>query len=424
MSSWVVPFYFFILGAALLLTVMGLWFTAIMSVIDRWSKRLFVAYFSSMFVCEIVSLVDIMIVYSYRSINTLLMVMAFIETLFLSLPLPLLTAYIIHRRGDNLKKSKAFYTSLALWCIFVLLLSSTFFSKFVYSFTPDGEFLRGAGYTPMVIPLIAISAINFVATICSRKKLSRKYFISFIIASLPLTATLTIQAFIDIVPLVDISYVLSAVSMLGLIMSAQIEEHIRQQEEIANQRASVMVLQMRPHFIYNSMMTIYHLCKQDADKAQQVTLDFTNYLRKNFKAIASEDTIPFSAELEHTKTYLAVEQAQHEDMLALDYDVQFVNFRLPPLTLQPLVENAVKHGLNPNSDEPLRISVKTSLTENGVTITVEDTGAGFNPNDESIQPTALANISGRLEMMCNGTLKIESAEGKGTTVTIFVPIKK
>lgn len=124
--------------------------------------------------------------------------------------------------------------------------------------------------------------------------------------------------------------------MCYFIVSDQIIHNFHQQREIANQRASVMVLQMRPHFIYNTMMSIYYLCKQDADKAQQVTLDFTTYLRKNFTAVASEEAVPFKDELEHTKAYLAVEQAQHEDMLCVDYDTPHIDFKVPPLTLQPL----------------------------------------------------------------------------------------
>ena len=422
MSSWVVPFYFFILGAALLLTLMGLLFAAIIPVIDRWSKRLFIAYFSSLLICSVASLVDMML-FLNQPIGALQKAMAFVESFFLSLPLPLLTVYIVHRRGDNVKKSKVLLSTLILWSVTVLLLASTFFSNFIYYVTPESEFLRGEGYPLMILPMIAISAINSIVAVCSQKKLSRKYFISFMIASLPLTVALSVQAFAEITPLVDISMVVSAVSMLGLIMAEQIEQYTRSQQEIANQKMSVMVLQMRPHFIYNSMMTIYHLCKQDADKAQQVTLDFTNYLRKNFKAIAKEGTIPFTDELEHTRTYLAVEQAQHEDMLVVEYDTPVVNFRLPPLTLQPLVENAVKHGLNPNSDEPLRITVKTHLSDNCVTITVEDTGAGFNPTDESKPHTALANIKQRLEMMCKGTITITSSKGSGTTVKITIPAK-
>ena len=85
--------------------------------------------------------------------------------------------------------------------------------------------------------------------------------------------------------------VLFGLVMFGLILADNMDQFMHQQREIAMQKASINVLQMRPHFIYNTMMSIYYLCKQDPDKAQQVTLDFTSYLRKNFTAIASEETI-------------------------------------------------------------------------------------------------------------------------------------
>lgn len=209
--------------------------------------------------------------------------------------------------------------------------------------------------------------------------------------------------------------------MFGLILSDNMEQYARQQQEIAHQRASVMVLQMRPHFIYNTMMTIYYLCKQDADKAQEVTLDFTEYLRKNFSAIASENTIPFADELKHTQTYLAVEQAQHEDNLFIEFDTPHTRFRVPPLTLQPLVENAVKHGMDIEGD-PLHIYVKTRLTNSGSEIIVENDGHGFNPADDNEPHIALNNIRQRLEMMCKGKLKIAPREGGGTVVTVFIPM--
>lgn len=184
-----------------------------------------------------------------------------------------------------------------------------------------------------------------------------------------------------------------------------------------------MVLQMRPHFIFNTMMSIYYLCDQDPQKAKTVTLDFTFYLRKNFSAIASEDTVPFSDELEHTRAYLAVEQAQFEDALFIDFETQYRAFRLPPLTLQPIVENAVKHGMVSSSD-PIHISVVTRHSNNAVEITVEDDGVGFDPTgavDDNEPHIALNNIRERLKMMCNGKMTIDSREGCGTSVKITIP---
>ena len=103
-----------------------------------------------------------------------------------------------------------------------------------------------------------------------------------------------------------------------------------------------------------------------------MVLDFTNNLRKNFNAIAGADTISFSEELEHTRAYLAVELAQFEDSLVVEYDTPFTQFRLPPLTLQPIVENAVKHGMDPDASDPLIISIRTENTDGGSRIIVED----------------------------------------------------
>lgn len=90
----------------------------------------------------------------------------------------------------------------------------------------------------------------------------------------------------------------------------QVDQYISQQKELSDQRAKILVLQMRPHFIYNTMMSIYYLCAQNSQKAQQVILDFSIYLRKNFTAITKKETVPFSEELEHTRAYLAVEQVR------------------------------------------------------------------------------------------------------------------
>ena len=214
----------------------------------------------------------------------------------------------------------------------------------------------------------------------------------------------------------------SAAIMLLFIINDQTDEHLRQAEENARQRTSIAVLQMRPHFIYNTMMSIYYLIEQDAEKARQVTLDFTSYLRKNFTAVAKEDTIPFVEELEHTRAYLAVEKVRFEDRLFVEFDTPHTMFRLPPLTLQPIVENSVKYGVDPELD-PLHISVSTRETDDGFEVVVDDTGPGFGFSDNNEPHVALANISERLRIMCGGRLSIAPREGGGISVTVFIPKK-
>ena len=343
------------------------------------------------------------------------------------LPLPMVTVYLLHCCGENPRRSRLLRAVFVLLAVYYLVLVSAVFVEGYISVAPDGNMTYGPLYPLVLLPPIAIMLLNLAGTIRRRKQISRKTFLSFLIAILPITVALSIQLFMEVIPLIDICYILSALIMYGFALSDQIErdrqnqrEILRQRQEIAHERASVMVLQMRPHFIYNTLMSIYSLCNQDPQKARQVTMDFTNYLRKNFNAVSSENTIPFSAELEHTRTYLAVEQAQHEEMLTVDFDTPVIHFRLPPLTLQPLVENAVKHGMNPDA-APLHISIKTRKTDSGSEIIVSDNGPGFEPASEGGPHIALMNIRQRLEMMCGGKMAILPRKGGGTVVKLTIP---
>jgi sensor histidine kinase YesM len=200
---------------------------------------------------------------------------------------------------------------------------------------------------------------------------------------------------------------------------------MKQREENLEAQASILVLQMRPHFIYNTMTSIYYLCEQDPKKAMKTIDDFTNYLRKNFSAVAKRGTIPFSEELSHVRTYLEIEKTRFEGNLFVDFDIPYTSFRIPPLTLQPIVENSVKYGVDPELD-PLHITISTREVSSGSEITVSDTGPGFPENqefekDDREPHIALNNIRERLALLCDGTLTISPGEEGGTVVKIFIP---
>ena len=419
-------FYLFMSGAALLLCVLGLWFAAIMPGIDRWNKRFSLIYFVILLLCCLSGLFEI-IVY-YTSVSSWAMYLALlIESVLILMPLPMLTVYLLHcafaMNGNDMRSSKLLKIVLFLCAgsIIMLLIAPFTSEPFIFFYVmPDKNYYRGPLYPLLPLPPAVIMFLNLAATIQQRKHLSRKVFLSLVIAALPLTAAMFAQIFIDVFPLIDISFVLSAVSMYSLILSDQIDLVLRNQLEIAEQKAKIMVMQMRPHFIYNTMTSIYCLCNQDTVLARQVILDFTNYLRKNFTAIASSEPIPFSSELEHTRAYLAVEQAQYKDSLFIDYDIQHVMFRVPPLTLQPIVENAVKHGRDPYAGA-FHISIKTRRTNSVSEITVADDGRGLSSNFNLKQHTTLNNIQERLKIMCGGSLSIKPNDGGGTLVIVTIP---
>lgn len=140
------------------------------------------------------------------------------------------------------------------------------------------------------------------------------------------------------------------------------------------------------------------------------------------QAIAKEGMIPFTEELEHTKAYLEVEQARFAGQLFVKFDTQNTFFLIPPLTLQPIVENAIKHGLDPDLD-PLYVSVLIRETEKENEIIVEDSGPGFVLPVDQEQYITIKNIRERLKMMCSGSPEIEPREAGGTKVTIRIPVK-
>ena len=406
-------------GALLVMMALGIALSALISASDRWSKRYFIALFSLLFLCSL-SCYLAMIFWYDPDMAAVERVVYFFESVSLSSLTVLPTVFLLHCCGENPRRSVLTKTVSALWSVYSVMLIAAQFTNAFYYVTPDNRYFRGPLFALLMSPLVIIMLLNVVCTIRRRKKLSRRYFVALLIYLIPMTAALLVHMFYSVEIIIVFCMALFALIMFGLIISDNVRQNLRQQRELANQRASVMVLQMRPHFISNTMVTIYHLCGQDPEKARQVTLDFTNYLRRNFSAIASEDAVPFTDELKHTHAYLAVEQVLHEDSLFTQFDTPHTLFRVPPLTLQPLVDNAVKHAMDPNG-KPLHIFVKTAQTASGSEIIVENDGADFVPADDNEPHIALKNIRERLQLLCGGELQIAPRDGGGTVVTVFIP---
>ena len=420
MTEWVDIVVYTLGGALLMMMAVGIALSALLPALDRWSKRYFITLFSLLLLYVIAMFADA-IIYKDPKMAAMENVIYITEYLFFSVLTLMPILLLLHRCSESIKNSVLFRTVVALWIIFLLIVVFAQFTDFIYYTDENNHYYRGPGYVLLLIPLIVIIILNIAAVFRRHKKLSKKYFIGLLVYLFTMTVAVVMHMLIAVDMMVVFGIALCALTMFGFIISDNMEQYMRQQREIAHQRSSVMVLQMRPHFIYNTMMGIYYLCDQDPAKAKQVTLDFTSYLRKNFTAIASEEMIPFNDELEHTRAYLAVEQAQFEDSLFVSFDTPHTMFRVPPLTLQPIVENAVKHGMNESCD-PIHISVVTRQTDVSSEIIVNDDGPGFKPTDDDEPHIALNNIRQRLELMCGGTLEVAPREGGGTSVKVTIPI--
>ncbi|WP_407384302.1 sensor histidine kinase [Ruminococcus sp.] len=399
MMDWTTYFSAVIDLTTLLLGVLGILITFILRDTESQWRKFCIVFFSAMILKTAAALIGQLAALYWKNIP-LQTACDFLGVLFSSTIIPLLTLYILRCCSQEPRKSFLWKLILSLWGLSAAAAVGDLLQR---TLLPGGiEQKRWLILVYLLFTAISL-IVSLIAVIRRRKQLSKLQFILILV------------------------YLLAPVSIMLLAMELMLfidqgKRYLKQKEELANQKASLAVLQMRPHFIYNTMTSIYYLIEQDAPKAQQVTLDFTDYLRKNFTAIAKEGTIPFAEELEHTRAYLAVEQVRFEGKLFVEFDAPYTSFRLPPLTLQPIVENAVKHGVDPDLD-PLTIRIQTREVKNGVEITVADTGPGFGVKDNDEPHIALANIRERLEMMCKGTLTVSEREGGGTVVSIFVSQK-
>lgn len=189
----------------------------------------------------------------------------------------------------------------------------------------------------------------------------------------------------------------------------------------AEQRIQIMMTQIRPHFLYNTLMTIQALCRKDPQKAYDTIGNFSLYLRQNIDTLDQSDLIPVEKELEHAKAYAEIEKLRFSSF-QMQYVIEDTDFLLPPLTVQPMVENAIRHGVYKKKDGVVRL--ETRRTAHFHEILISDNGAGFDPekvNTADRQHIGIRNVRERIEKMCRGSLSIESREGEGTTVIIRIP---
>ncbi|MBE5743495.1 MAG: hypothetical protein E7358_02125 [Clostridiales bacterium] len=191
--------------------------------------------------------------------------------------------------------------------------------------------------------------------------------------------------------------------------------------QLTESRVSTMMSQIRPHFIYNTLGSIEQLCELDPQKAGELVHDFAKYLRGNFGELDNPKPILMSKEMEHVHHYINIENVRFPDMTFF-FEMNSNDFHIPALTIQPIVENAIKHGLMKLSKGGT-IKVVSYETEQSYCVTVEDDGAGFDTAvllDER-KHVGIRNIRGRLKAMVNGSLEIESKIGQGTKVLITIP---
>ncbi len=225
-----------------------------------------------------------------------------------------------------------------------------------------------------------------------------------------------------------LAILLYALDILGIsirMIYRKMQENQELEERLKRSRAELMASQIRPHFIYNTLNSIRALIRVDPETAMRTVNDFSTYLRSNLDHVVDREMIPFSDELRHIQAYLNIEQVRFEERLQVEMDIRAKSFRVPPLSIQPLVENAVKHGICRKMSGGT-VTVRSYEEKDACVVEVLDDGVGFDvsaaespENEDGLGHVGLKNICFRVQEIAGGSLSVESQPGVGTKVTVY-----
>ncbi len=327
--------------------------------------------------------------------------------------------YIEQKNHQSISKRYEYCGLLTVAATFLLLVINAW-HPVVYTFGGLNTYER-LPYFPLISILVLICFSSaLIMFIRCRAGLTKLEYFAFIFIY-------TIPALTGIINSFKVGLVISQMgTTLGIVVLFFIVQELRgryvaeQEHEQLKQSTLLMLSQIQPHFLFNALNSIEYLCVADPSQAEQCVNHLAKYLRENMASISSTAPIPFSQEIEHVKNYLFIEQIRFPN-IQVTYRLEEMNFSLPSLTIQPIVENAVKHGLRGKRNGSIRIESR----KNGKFYEVEviDNGCGFDPasvDTDNLSHNGLRNVQLRLELVSRGKMKISSGP-EGTAVLIRVP---
>ena len=306
------------------------------------------------------------------------------------------------------------------------------FSSICFTITKTNSFARGPlGYTCFIISF-ALLLWLFLLSLLEYRKVRKAETI------IPIANTLIIIAGVALDMLFSGDFVVSflTVSVVSCCVFYYLWLHLqfaREHEQAlqAEQRIQIMISQIQPHFLFNTLTTIQALCRVNPDKAAEVTEKFAIYLRQNIDSLSQPSLIPLEKELEHTEVYAEIEMIRFPH-IRVEYDIQDKDFSVPALTIQPLVENAIRHGVRVRKEGI--VTVRTYRDGTDHILQIEDNGKGFDPEaalqrKEPGEEAALkershiglTNVRDRVQEMLYGTFHVDSRIDEGTRITIRIP---
>ena len=305
----------------------------------------------------------------------------------------------------------------SIFAIYVILDILNIFTH-MFFYADNGVYTRAKTmFFSQGYQLIAFALVFFITVFNKKLNITEK--IAFAVYCILPLAAIIIQNLLQ-------GYAIAYLSIIIAIEILFLFVNVKKNIELANEakrtkeaEVKLMVSQIQPHFIYNTLSSISTLIKKNPDKAQKGLDDFTEYLRVNLNSISETGLINFENELKHIETYLSLEKMRFNERLNIILDIKTKDFMVPPLSVQPIVENAVKHGIL-KKIEGGTITIKTYEDTQAYIVEIIDDGVGFDVNKsiKTNEHIGLNNVKYRLSTMCHGDLIMESEIDKGSKATV------
>lgn len=356
-----------------------------------------------------------------EAVNLMMYLMSYLQ---IALTAYYIVTYLAHRQTRVQKWILPCF--LIGTCILAGMVIFSQFNGSVY-YIDDNNFYRfGPLYELLYLITVAFAILFTVLILVYRKDFLGRELGAILFFILSLVAALILEAFVMEIMFVN---AMTSVSLVVLFMLVHLQQETQAAEKEAKLKTSIMLSQIQPHFLYNTLNSISESLDEieQASEANKALTTFAHYLRANMDSLTQQEPVPFEKELEHTKQYLWLEQFRFEERLQIEYDIQTTDFIIPVLTLQPLVENAVKHGVTEKRTGGT-VKIWTEDTGDSFRVTVTDNGVGFDKDailqGDGRSHMGLSNVRSRLAAMCGGTLFIKSIPGVGTTAVIDIPKKR
>lgn len=348
-------------------------------------------------------------------------IMSFYTVFYIMNNIELLLFYFYLTSYSNVDSKTKKITDIINYSLFAIFVISDIVNIFtrMYFTSIGGVYFRqdlmivSQGYQFIML------AVCFILTVINKSLNFREKLAFYIYCVLPV-ASIIIQ---NNLPGYAIAYMVLLFAIEILFLFINVEKNIKLREDekqLKEADMKIMVSQIQPHFVYNTLSSISTLIPLDPDKAQKALDDFSDYLRMNFSTLTSTKLVSFEDELKHIQTYVSLEKLRFNNRLNFIYEIETTNFYLPPLSIQPLVENAIKHGIL-KKVEGGTVTLKTREDDSSYIVEIIDDGVGFDMNNvdfKSNKHIGLNNVKHRITSMTKGEISFNSKVGEGTHVIV------